>query len=78
MPDDEVPLTHEYLGFMLAANRTTVTAALSVLVDQGVVRTGRGSIGIVNRSGLERVAAESYGVAEREYNRLIGRTFQSL
>lgn len=78
MQDDEVPLTHEYLGFMLAANRTTVTAALSMLVDQGLVRTRRGSVGIVNRTGLERVAAESYGASEREYDRLIGPTFQNL
>ncbi|MFD1610728.1 Crp/Fnr family transcriptional regulator [Sphingomonas tabacisoli] len=75
MPDDEVPLTHEYLSFMLAATRTTVTAALSTLADAGMVRTGRGSITILNRTGLERVAAHSYGLAEREYNRLISKTF---
>lgn len=75
LPGDDVPLTHDYLAVMLGSSRTTVTFALGSLDDRGVIRTARGTIRIVDRPALERIAGDGYGVPEREYNRLIAARF---
>ena len=67
-----VPLTHEFLALMLGVRRAGVTEALNVLVNQGLVKSARGEITVLNRKGLEMSAGESYGVPEKEYRRLLG------
>ena len=69
---DLIPLTHEFLSLMLGVHRPGVTGALKALQKIGVISGARGQIKIENRKGLERVAAESYGVPETEYRRLLG------
>ncbi|MEO6339460.1 MAG: Crp/Fnr family transcriptional regulator [Caulobacteraceae bacterium] len=69
---DVLPITHEFLGLMLGVRRSGVTDAVHVLEDQGIVRPRRGIIEIIDRAGLERVAGESYGTPETEYERLVG------
>ena len=75
LPGDDVPLTHDYLAIMLGSSRTTVTFALGNLAQRGAIRTARGTIAIVDRPLLERIAGDGYGLPEREYNRLIARRF---
>jgi CRP-like cAMP-binding protein len=75
MPDSFVPLTQEYLSLMLGCNRTTVTTALSNFAAQGIIRTARGNIEILDRAALRLSAAEAYGIPEREYDRLIAPFF---
>jgi DNA-binding transcriptional regulator YhcF (GntR family) len=75
MPDRFVPLTQEYLSLMLGCNRTTVTTALSNFAAQGIIRTARGNIEILDRTALRLSAAEAYGIPEREYDRLIAPFF---
>jgi CRP-like cAMP-binding protein len=71
--DGEVlPLTHDFLATMLAVRRAGVTMAVHVLEGRGLIRAERGSIRINDREGLEIGAAGTYGVAEAEYQRLIG------
>lgn len=72
MPDDDVPLTHEYLALMLAVRRPSVTTALHVLEGGGLIKATRGNIRIRDRAALEEFAWEAYGVPEAEYERLIG------
>ena len=67
-----VPLTHEFLALMLGVRRAGVTEALNMLVKQGLVKSARGEITVLNRKGLEMSAGESYGVPEKEYRRLLG------
>ena len=69
---DEVPLTHEFLGIMLGVRRASVTAVLGPLHEQGLVRNGRGTIAIVDRSGLEILACECYRKVKDEFDRLLG------
>lgn len=69
---DTVYLTHEFLGMMLNVRRPGVTTALRDLVDGGLIATARGAIQILDRTGLARLAGGGYGLAEREYARLIG------
>lgn len=72
MPDDNVPLTHDYLALMLAVRRPSVTTALHILESGGLIRSTRGNTHIRDRAGLEEMAGAAYGIPEAEYARLIG------
>jgi CRP-like cAMP-binding protein len=67
---DRMPLTHEFLGQMLGAPRTTVTLAAGMLHQPGLIDYSRGHITIKNRAGLEGVACECYGIVRDEFRRL--------
>lgn len=69
---DDMPLTHEFLGVMLAVRRASMTVALHALEGQHMIQVRRGSVVIRDRRALESVADASYGRAEAEYERLIG------
>jgi len=69
---DALPLTHELLSLVLAVRRPGVTQALHALESRGLIGSARGSITVRDRKGLERSAAETYGLPEAEYRRLLG------
>jgi CRP-like cAMP-binding protein len=69
---DDLPLTHEFLAMMLGVRRVTVTLVLRPLQDQGLIRTGRGRITVLDRKGLEAAACECYRLVRDEYDRLLG------
>jgi CRP-like cAMP-binding protein len=70
--DTTLPLTHEFLGLMLGVRRAGVTEALQSLKRRKLIDTGRNLIVVLNRKGIEQVAANAYGAPEKEYRRLIG------
>ena len=53
-------LTQEFLGNMLGARRTTVTAAAGALQRKGLIKYSRGRIHITDSAGLESAACECY------------------
>lgn len=69
---DELPLVHQFLSLMLCVRRSGVTDALHILEGQKAIRATRGKIIIVDREILRGLAGGSYGVAEAEYERLLG------
>ncbi|WP_349942735.1 Crp/Fnr family transcriptional regulator [Fulvimarina sp. MAC8] len=69
---NRIELTHEFLGLMLAVRRSTVTLTTHVIEGAGIIKAERGVITIRNRAALEELAGTSYGVTEREYERVIG------
>ncbi|RUM17243.1 Crp/Fnr family transcriptional regulator [Rhizobium phaseoli] len=69
---NELALTHEFIALMLAARRPSVTTALHLLEGYRFIRSVRGMVIVRNRAGLEDFAADAYGKAEDEYERLIG------
>jgi len=69
---DELPLTHEFLSYMLGVRRPGVTEALQALESQGLIDNGRGAIRIVDRKGLEAASCECYRIVAKEYARLLG------
>lgn len=69
---DEINLTHEFLSMMLNVRRAGVTMALATLEESGLIERARSSIVVRDRYGLETLAEGSYGLAESEYQRLIG------
>jgi CRP-like cAMP-binding protein len=70
MSSNRLALTHEFLGDMLGSPRTTVTLAMGLLENAGMVRRSRGAVTIVNREALEAAACECYRVVHDEYLRL--------
>jgi CRP-like cAMP-binding protein len=69
---DEIALTHEFMGMMIAAERSGVTVTLHILEGAGMIRSTRGRVVITDRDRLEDLAGDSYGVPEAEYRHLIG------
>lgn len=78
MQSNELVVTHEFLSMMLAVRRPGVTVALSLLQSRGVLNVKRDIIFIIDRPGLEKIAAKFYGVAEGEAERLFGQSIRVL
>ncbi|NHT78575.1 Crp/Fnr family transcriptional regulator [Rhizobiaceae bacterium CRRU44] len=68
----DLGLTHQFLSIMLGVRRSGITNQLHLLEGIGAIRSTRGNIRILDRAKLEEIAGGSYGVAEGEYERLIG------
>jgi CRP-like cAMP-binding protein len=69
---DELPLTHEFLAVMLGVRRASVTEVLTPLQEEGLVRSQRGTITILDRKGVEAAACDCYRIVADEYARLLG------
>ena len=69
---DEIPITHEFMAMMIAAQRSGVTITLHFLEGAGMIRSKRGRVVVQDREKLEEIAGDAYGRPEAEYRRLIG------
>src|SRR5215211_7872106 len=69
---EDLPLTHDFLSMMLGVRRPGVTIAVQNLESIRLIRAKRGSISVLDRTGLETLAKDAYGLAEAEYARVIG------
>ncbi|HEY0646844.1 Crp/Fnr family transcriptional regulator [Phenylobacterium sp.] len=69
---DTVALTQEFLADMLGVQRTTVTAVARSLQAKGAIRYRRGVVDVIDRSALQALACECYGVIRGNYQRLLG------
>jgi CRP-like cAMP-binding protein len=65
-------IPHEFLALMLGVRRASVTTTLDKFRTARYVSTQRGSIDIVDRAALLQLAGSTYGVAEAEYERVMG------
>ena len=57
---DVLEFTQEFLGMMLGAKRTTVTAVAGTLQRRGLIEYKRGRVSIVDREKLEAAACDCY------------------
>jgi CRP-like cAMP-binding protein len=62
--------TQEYLGEMIGARRTTVTAVASDLQRQGLLEYKRGELRILNREDLEMETCDCYQIIRRLFSGL--------
>jgi len=69
---DIVRLTQQYLATMVGVQRTTVTALLAELAEEGIVARSRGRVDILDRARLEARVCECYETVQSNYERLIG------
>jgi CRP-like cAMP-binding protein len=67
---DELRLTHDFLGQMLGAPRTTVTLAAGLLQRAGLINYSRGVVTVKDRAELEQAACECYDTVRQEFRRL--------
>jgi hypothetical protein len=65
-----LPVTHEFLSFMLGVQRTTVTRCALAFQERGLIRYRRGQINVVDFVGLERRACECRGRLVQDRARL--------
>jgi CRP-like cAMP-binding protein len=72
-----IPLTHEFLAVMLGVQRPGVTIAMNELESHGFIKGERGLISILDRPSLIKLTNGAYGVAEAEYERLLGSNQQA-
>jgi CRP-like cAMP-binding protein len=70
-----LPLTQEFLSFMLGVQRTTVTGVARSLQAAGLIRYTRGKIDILDRAGLKAGACECYQALREKYVQALGGSF---
>ena len=70
---DVLKFTHQYLAEMIASQRTTITVIAGELQERGLIRYSRGSVYILDRDGLEKIACDCYPIIKRLYINLYGR-----
>ena len=64
-------MTQEFISNMLGVRREGVTVAALELQRQGVISYSRGLIKVLDRSKLEALSCECYGVVKSETDRLL-------
>jgi CRP-like cAMP-binding protein len=67
---DRLLITHEFLATMLGTRRSTVTVAVGILQQAGLISQARGHVTINNHAGLVDAACECYTVVHEEIVRL--------
>ena len=66
-----VEVTHDLLAIMLGVRRPGVTTSLHELEGEGLIKSTRGKVAIVDRGALLVRAGNAYGKTERSYEALI-------
>jgi hypothetical protein len=60
-------ITHDFLGSLLGVHRPGVSLLVERLAAQGIVEIGRGEIRVADRTKLERLSCECYGVMKEQF-----------
>jgi CRP-like cAMP-binding protein len=69
---DTVAVTPQIAASALGVRRAGVSVAMKAFADAGIIKISRRAVAILNRKALLRRSKGSYGVAEAEYDRLLG------
>ncbi|HLA94354.1 MAG TPA: Crp/Fnr family transcriptional regulator [Pyrinomonadaceae bacterium] len=67
MRTDEFQITQEFLSNMLGVRREAVNKAAGDLQRQSLIKYSRGSLSVINRTGLEKAACPCYKIIRKEY-----------
>lgn len=71
LPGNELVITQEMIASLLGVRREGITEAVGKLQKQGIIQCCRGHIKVLNRSALEDMGCECYGVVRSESDRLL-------
>ena len=69
---DEIPVTQEFLGYMLGMSRQTVSAVARTLQRDRLIEYTRGKVRIVRRAALEKLACGCYHTVSDRLGSLLG------
>jgi len=69
---NELPMTQEFMSYMLGVRRAGVSEAANALQQSGLIRYTRGKVIILNRQELKAASCECYEIINGEYVRLLG------
>ncbi len=69
---DSFPLTHELLAMMLGVRRASISEVLRPLQEQGLIRSQRGRIAILDRDDWKPLLANATDRSRRMFTRLLG------
>jgi CRP-like cAMP-binding protein len=64
---DTMPMTHEFLSWLLGVRRAGVTETARQFQRSGLIRYSRGRLTIIDRGGLEGRACECYFVDHQQF-----------
>jgi CRP-like cAMP-binding protein len=69
---DRIELTQEALAGLLGVQRTTVNAVIAELSSERLIATGRGTVRVLDRAGLQRRSCECHRILEEHFADVIG------
>jgi len=69
---DAFPFTHQHRANLIAANRTTVSLAMSALRRFGLIETDRAYVRILDRKRLQAASCECYARIRNRYDAAYG------
>ena len=67
----QLTLTQELIARTMGVRREAITVAAQKLQAAGMIRYARGSIRVLDRSGIELLACECYKIVKDEFDRLL-------
>ena len=67
-----LPMTQEFLSYMLGVRRAGVSMVASALQAQGLIQQSRGHLHILDRAGLEQEACSFYLFVENSRRQIMG------
>ena len=68
----DVVVTHEFLAQMLGVRRASISDVLQPFQQNGLIRSRRGVVSVLDRKGLENETCECYRVIRMEFEKLNG------
>lgn len=71
MHDPEFPLTQEFLAVMLGVRRASVHAVVRMMRERNLIRYGRRRVRLLDRTRVEALSCECYGVIRTQFDRLV-------
>ena len=71
---DDLPMTQEFLSYMLGVRRAGVSVVANSLQNDGLIRQSRGKVTLLDRAGLEAKACVCYRLVEDSRALIMGTT----
>lgn len=71
---DELPMTQEFLSYMLGVRRAGVSVVANSLQAAGLIRQSRGKLTLLDRAGLEAKACSCFHIIETNRRRIMEET----
>ena len=69
---EEFSLTQEFLATMLGVHRPSVSMVAGEFQKAGLIEYTRGQMKIVDRTMLEQMSCECYGIVRAEFEKALG------